>query len=106
YAWGAADPENGRFDCSGFVHWAYKQSGVDIPRNTGALANTGTKVEPGNMQPGDLVFFNTNGHNGHVGIYIGGGNFIGSQSSTGVAIQSLESGYWAGQFSGTVRRVN
>ncbi|HLQ73560.1 MAG TPA: NlpC/P60 family protein [Bacillota bacterium] len=106
YVFGAADPSNGRFDCSGFVNWAFGQGGYSVPRTTGALASAGKAVSPSDMQPGDLVFFNTNGHNGHVGIYIGGGQFIGSQSSTGVAIANMNSGYWAGQFSGTVRRVN
>lgn len=106
YVFGAADPAGGRFDCSGFVNWAFAQGGYSVPRTTGALASTGKAVSPNDMQPGDLVFFNTNGHNGHVGIYIGGGNFIGSQSSTGVAVANMKSGYWAGQFSGTVRRVN
>ncbi|WP_226376882.1 C40 family peptidase [Oceanobacillus halotolerans] len=102
----ASDIRNGFFDCSGFVSWAYSQAGYSLPAQTGALANVGSQVSPSNMQPGDLVFFNTNGTNGHVGIYVGGGKFIGSQSSTGVAVERMDSGYWAGQFSGLVRRVN
>ena len=57
------------------------------------------------MRPGDLVFFDTYKKDGHVGIYLGNGNFIGSQSSTGVAIASMTSGYWKQHFSGHVRRV-
>lgn len=99
------DIANGRFDCSGFVSWAYKQAGISIPASTSALIGTGTKVSPSNMRPGDLVFFNTNGRNGHVGIYVGGGRFIGSQSNTGVATANMSSGYWKNHFSGQVRRI-
>jgi len=69
------------------------------------LASTGTQVSTGDMKPGDLVFFNTYKTNGHVGIYVGNNKFIGSQSSTGVAIADMSSGYWNNKFSGHVRRV-
>lgn len=105
YVWGAKDPSAGQFDCSGFVSWAYEQEGKSLPRSTGGLVSSGKKVSYSDAQPGDLVFFNTNGSNGHVGIYMGGGKFIGSQSSTGVAVADMDSGYWKGQFSGMVRRV-
>ena len=57
------------------------------------------------MRPGDMVFFNTYKTDGHVGIYLGGGKFIGSQSSTGVAVADMSSGYWANTFNGRVMRV-
>ncbi|MGE7602120.1 PcsB-like coiled-coil domain-containing protein [Peribacillus sp. NPDC097675] len=101
----ASDIANGRFDCSAFVAWAYKQAGVNLPPSTGALTGAGKQVSKSQMQPGDLVFFNTYKTDGHVGIYIGGGKFIGSQSSTGVAIANMSSGYWAGVFNGRVVRV-
>ncbi|MYL59432.1 peptidase, partial [Virgibacillus halodenitrificans] len=69
------------------------------------LSGVGSKVSYSNAQPGDLVFFNTYKTNGHVGIYLGGGRFIGSQSSTGVAVANMNSGYWNQKFSGHVRRV-
>lgn len=90
------------FDCSGFVSWAY---GGSIPSSTAALSGMGTKVSTSEMKTGDLVFFDTVGRNGHVGIYLGGGKFIGSQSSTGVAIADMNSGYWKNTFKGHVRRV-
>jgi cell wall-associated NlpC family hydrolase len=102
----ASDIANGLFDCSGFVAWAYKQAGVNLPASTDALKNAGRQVSKSQIQPGDLVFFNTYKTDGHVGIYVGGGKFIGSQSSTGVAIANMESGYWAGVFNGRVVRVN
>ncbi|MGP7819181.1 coiled-coil domain-containing protein [Niallia sp. 01092] len=100
----ASDIANGLFDCSGFVHWAYAQAGYNIGSSTDALKNQGTRVSASDMQPGDLVFFDTYKQDGHVGIYVGGGKFIGSQSSTGVAIASMTSGYWQGVFNGRVVR--
>lgn len=102
----ASDIANGRFDCSAFVAWAYRQAGVNLPPSTDALKSAGRQVSKSQMQPGDLVFFNTYKTDGHVGIYVGGGKFIGSQSSTGVAIANMDSGYWAGVFNGRVVRVN
>ncbi|MFF2286808.1 C40 family peptidase [Peribacillus butanolivorans] len=102
----ASDIANGRFDCSAFVAWAYKQAGVNLPASTGALTSAGRQVSKSQMQPGDLVFFNTYKTDGHVGIYVGGNKFIGSQSSTGVAIANMGSGYWAEKFNGRVVRVN
>ncbi|MDQ0879908.1 C40 family peptidase [Peribacillus sp. V2I11] len=102
----ASDIANGLFDCSAFVAWAYKQAGVNLPPSTDALKNAGRQVSDSQKQPGDLVFFNTYKTDGHVGIYVGGGKFIGSQSSTGVAIANMESGYWAGVYNGRVVRVN
>ncbi|SHS64178.1 cell wall-associated hydrolase, invasion-associated protein [Mycobacteroides abscessus subsp. abscessus] len=101
----ASDIANGRFDCSGFVSWAFSQAGVRVGASTDTLKNTGTPVSVNEMRPGDMVFFNTYKQDGHVGIYIGGGKFIGSQSSTGVAIANMSSGYWANTFNGRVMRV-
>jgi peptidoglycan DL-endopeptidase CwlO len=101
----AYDVANGRFDCSGFVSWAFAQAGISVGASTDSLKNTGTRVPASQMQPGDLVFFNTYKTDGHVGIYLGGGKFIGSQSSTGVAIANMNSGYWADTFNGRVMRV-
>ncbi|MFD2657000.1 NlpC/P60 family protein [Gracilibacillus thailandensis] len=101
----AYDIANGRFDCSGFVSWAFKQAGISLPASTSSLSSVGSKVSTSDMQPGDLVFFNTYKTNGHVGIYLGNNKFIGSQNSTGVAIADMGSGYWESKFSGHVRRV-
>ena len=101
----ASDIAAGRFDCSGFVAWAFSQAGVSVGASTDSLKNTGTRVSTSEMRPGDMVFFNTYKTDGHVGIYLGGGKFIGSQSSTGVAVASMSSGYWANTFNGRVMRV-
>ncbi|SFA90134.1 N-terminal domain of peptidoglycan hydrolase CwlO-containing protein [Lentibacillus halodurans] len=95
----------GGFDCSGFVSWAFGQAGISIPSSTAALQSVGTKVSYSNAQPGDLVFFNTYKTNGHVGIYLGNGEFLGAQSSTGVAVADMNSKYWSSNFSGHVRRI-
>ena len=102
----AADIAAGRFDCSGFVSWAFKQGGYNIGSSTSVLRSPGTRVSASEMKPGDLVFFDTYKTDGHVGIYLGGGKYIGSQSSTGVAVANMSSGYWADHFSGHVRRIN
>lgn len=106
YGLGSKDPENGRFDCSGFVSWSYDQAGYDLPRNTDGLASTGSKVDPSDMEPGDLVFFDTYKKNGHVGIYMGDNEFIGSQTSTGVDVADMDNSYWKKNFDGHVRRVD
>lgn len=93
----------GGFDCSGLVAWAYGQEGVNLPSYTGALASKGTKVPSlSQAKAGDLVFFRGGAH---VGIYLGGGKFIGAQNSTGVAVADMNSGYWASEFNGNIRRV-
>jgi len=72
YVWGGAAP--GGFDCSGLVSWAYAQAGLGgLPHFTGALWASGTHISASELAPGDLVIYN--GLN-HVGMYIGGGNFV------------------------------
>jgi peptidoglycan DL-endopeptidase CwlO len=101
----ATDIARGYFDCSAFVSWAFKQGGYNIGASTSVLRNQGTKISLSEAKPGDLVFFDTYKKDGHVGIYLGGGKFIGSQSSTGVAIANMNSGYYQKTFSGHVRSV-
>jgi len=109
YVFGAGrndyDVSNGRFDCSGFVSWAFAQAGIKIGASTDILKNTGTRVSYSEALPGDIVFFDTYKVDGHVGIYLGGGKFIGSQSSTGVAIADMNSRYYAEHFNGRVMRI-
>ncbi|MGG0741513.1 NlpC/P60 family protein [Niallia taxi] len=104
-----SDIRSGRFDCSSFVYWAYSQLriklGEQISVSTETLKNMGTAIEEKNMKPGDLVFFDTYKNDGHVGIYIGDGKFIGAQSSNGVAIEDMTTGYWKEKFNHRVQRV-
>lgn len=99
------DITNGRFDCSAFVSWAYAQVDIKIGASTEVLKNTGTPVMVEEMLPGDLVFFDTYKKDGHVGIYLGAGKFLGSQSSTGVAIADMTTGYWLEKFNGRANRI-
>ncbi|MEH7276129.1 C40 family peptidase [Neobacillus vireti] len=99
------DIANGRFDCSAFVSWAFAQVEIKIGASTEVLKNTGTPVSINEMLPGDLVFFDTYKKDGHVGIYLGAGMFLGSQSSTGVAIADMTNGYWLEKFNGRVNRI-
>lgn len=102
YVWGGGSTSG--FDCSGFISWAFAQAGISVPSSTAGLQYTGTRVSYSNIQPGDLIFFNTYKTNGHVGIYLGNGKFIGSQNS-GLGIANMTSGYWNDKFAGHVRRV-
>jgi peptidoglycan DL-endopeptidase CwlO len=99
YRWGGASPSG--FDCSGFVMYVFAQIGVSLPHSTYAMYNMGTPVSLGQLQPGDLVFFNGLGH---MGIYIGGGQFIHSPHTGDVVKISAMSGYYASAFVGA-RRV-
>ncbi|HLR75533.1 MAG TPA: NlpC/P60 family protein [Virgibacillus sp.] len=94
------------FDCSGFVSWAYGQAGYNLPSHTEGLRTIGQKVSYSQAQPGDLIFFDTYKRDGHVAIYLGGGQFLGSQSSTGLAVASVSNTYWSKAFKGHVRRIN
>lgn len=105
YVWGAENPSSGQFDCSGFVQAAFAANGIRIGRTTWEQVKEGTPVSYSEAKPGDIVFFDTDGTNGHDGIYLGGGRFIGSQDSTGVAIVSMNNPYWKSHFSGVVRRI-
>lgn len=80
------------FDCSGYTRHVFSQGGKSIPRTSGGQYAASAKIT--NPQPGDLVFFGRSSVT-HVGIYLGGGRFIGSQTSTGVKEESLTSGYWS-----------
>ncbi|MGE7219169.1 NlpC/P60 family protein [Priestia koreensis] len=103
------DINAGRFDCSSFVHWAFAQVGIDLGNrgwvSTETLKNLGTPVPVSDMQPGDLVFFDTYKKDGHVGIYAGNGKFLGCQGKTGVAFADMSKGYFQRKFNGRVRRI-
>jgi peptidoglycan DL-endopeptidase CwlO len=90
YVWGASGPY--AFDCSGFTAYVYSKFGVYLPHYTVSQYNSGQPVSRGNLVPGDLVFFNTYQPIGHVGIYIGGGQYVHAASSrTGVIVSELGS---------------
>ncbi len=103
YLWGGTTPKG--FDCSGYVQYVFNAHGIKIPRTSREQYNFGTKVSKSNLQPGDLVFFNTSGKGvSHVGLYIGDGKFIHSATSHGVIIADLFGAYWSNLYLGA-RRV-
>ncbi|MGE6487610.1 C40 family peptidase [Paenisporosarcina sp. NPDC076898] len=93
------------FDCSGFIGYVYKELGLNLPRTSAGMYATGTKVSYDNLQPGDLVFFNTSGRGvSHAGIYIGAEKFVHSSSSKGVSIARLDDPYyWGARYIGAKR---
>lgn len=105
YEWGASGPNT--FDCSGFTSYVFRNAaGVSLPRTSSAQSGYGRTVSKSNLQPGDLVFFNTSGKGvSHVGIYEGGGNMIHSPSSgKTVSVTSINSSYYSARFV-TAKRV-
>jgi len=100
YVWGGASP--GGFDCSGFAMYVYSQVGVSLPHNAAMQYNTvGTYVPRDQLQPGDLVFFDGLGH---MGIYIGGGQFIHAPHTGDVVkISSLDDSWYAATYVGAKR---
>lgn len=103
YVWGAAGPS--AFDCSGFTLYVYRAFGVNLGHYTGTQFATGQAVSKESLLPGDLVFFNTDSSISHVGIYVGGGQFIHASSGSGkVIVSSLSGSYYASRYAGA-RRV-
>ena len=99
YVWGGSAP--GGFDCSGLVMWAYAQVGVSLPHSSYAQFTYGVPVSRDQLQPGDLVFFDGLGH---VGIYIGGDQFIHAPHTGDVVkISSLSEDWYAGNYVGARR---
>ena len=106
YKWGGNTAEDG-FDCSGFVRSMYQQSiGLLLPRRAEQQAAATQQIEQADMQPGDLVFFNTMRRAfSHVGIYVGDGKFIHApRAGAHVRVESMTIGYWQRRFDGA-RRV-
>lgn len=107
YKFGGVSPENG-LDCSGLVRYVFKEAwGKDLPRTSAEISHVGQKVEPKDLQPGDLVFYNTLKRGfSHVGIYLGDNKFIHSPAPGGdVRIESMDVGYWKRRFNGA-RRID
>jgi len=99
YVWGGASPSG--FDCSGFSMYVFAAMGVSLPHHAASQYNMGTPVSKDQLQAGDLVFFNGLGH---MGIYIGGGQFIHAPHSGDVVkISSLSDSWYAATWVGARR---
>lgn len=93
YVWGGESPAG--FDCSGFTKYVFGLFGISLPRTAAEQASIGTPVPESSLQPGDLVFFDTEGGISHVGIYIGNGKFI-SAAGSDIRISNLHNPYYWG----------
>ncbi len=109
YRLGGNSPETG-LDCSGFVGHVYKQTtGILLPRDSRMISETARPLDQTELQPGDLVFFNTlNRAYSHVGIYLGDDRFVHASSSRsgGVMVSSLGDRYWRQRFDGARRVIS
>lgn len=102
YAFGGTTPSG--FDCSGFVQYVARSSGVALPRMADEQYQMGHSVSRDQLRAGDLVFFSTYESGvSHSGIYLGYGRFISATSSRGVAIDSMNDGYWNSCYVGARR---
>lgn len=107
YRYGGTTPEDG-LDCSGLVRYVFKETwGADLPRTAIEISRIGQRVDPGELQSGDLVFYNTLRRGfSHVGIYLGDNKFIHSPAGGGeVRIERMDLRYWKRRFNGA-RRIN
>jgi cell wall-associated NlpC family hydrolase len=105
YRYGGTSPETG-FDCSGFVRYVFGEAAsIALPHNARSISQVGKMISTEELQPGDLVFFNTmKSAFSHVGIYMGNNRFIHAPSSGGgVHIVDMDSAYWAKRFDGARR---
>lgn len=99
YRWGGTGT-NG-FDCSGLVGYVFKTAlGIELPRVSRDMANTGQRVERSALTAGDIVFFHVHGRRvDHVGIYVGNGQFLHApRTGKDVMVSRLDDGYWSGKF--------
>lgn len=106
YVWGGTNLRQG-VDCSGFTQCIYKEFDININRTSTMQAHNGKTISKNELRSGDLVFFDTNGINkgniSHVGIYVGNGQFIHSNSSRGISIANLSNSYYQRNYVKSIR---
>jgi len=97
YRYGGSTPKG--FDCSGLVYYSYSKAGYPIGRDSKSQIAQTITIDPRDLRPGDLVFFDIKGSNTHIGIYIGDGQFIHAPSSgKRVSYSSMDEQYWREHF--------
>jgi cell wall-associated NlpC family hydrolase len=103
YRWGGTSPSG--FDCSGLIYYTFARQGVSLPRTTYDMFDAGVPVPRDELQPGDIVFFQTlRPGPSHAGIYLGDGRFIhASRGGPGVRITPMGDDYYAKRFLGARR---
>jgi cell wall-associated NlpC family hydrolase len=103
YRNGGEDPTG--FDCSGFTQFVYSQYGIRLPREVKDQFHVGRPVKSDEVVAGDLLFFATTGRDAtHVGIAVGGDEFVHAPSSTGVVrVERLSQSYWSRRYLGARR---
>jgi cell wall-associated NlpC family hydrolase len=106
YRSGGSDPRG--FDCSGLIEYVFSQHGISFPRTVEEQHRAGTDVPSPDIQAGDLVFFDTTGDGpSHVGMSIGGDEFVHAPSGAGVVrVERLGAPYWSQRFIGAKRVVS
>jgi len=105
YRPGGEDPVTG-FDCSGLVRYAARVAlGVHLPRRAEEIGRSGSPVPASQLQPGDLVFFNTLGRSySHVGVYLGDDRFVHAPTRRGqVRVEAMSQTYWRQRYDGARR---
>lgn len=105
YKFGGSKPETG-FDCSQFVKYVFEQAlNLSLPPSARSLSKVGESIKFDDLQPGDLVFFNTRKSKfSHVGIYVGNNEFIHApRTGKSVRVESLKKSYWIKKFNGATR---
>ena len=105
YRDGGSDPSG--FDCSGFVQYVFARLGTVLPREVRDQFQLGREVDVKDVKPGDLLFFETVGRGAsHVGMVVGGDQFVHAPSSRGVVrVERFTASYWAMRFVGARRVV-
>lgn len=94
YRYGGTNPSRG-FDCSGLVYYTHGKAGLRVPRTSQAQLEAVQPIAVSDVRPGDLVFFEIGSKPGHVGIYVGDGEFIHAPSSgKRVTKTRLSDPYW------------
>lgn len=104
YVFGGASPKG--FDCSGLLLYVAKKFGIDLPHKASIQATMGTAVDKANLQPGDMVFFKTDGSGNvsHAGMYVGDGQFIHAPKTDDVVkISNINDSYYKDKWAGARR---
>ena len=107
YRYGGNTADTG-FDCSGFIRHVFAETlALTLPRSSYAMSKLGERIKQDNLQPGDLVFYNTLKRSfSHVGLYLGDGRFVHAPSrGKTVEIVNMDDTYWRRRFNGARRLV-